>query len=126
MSLDFNLKEVKLGKDGKSVTRDKDGNLTPLAQTMVFMTMFVDLGEINAKNYKTFWERCYLYEHALGAMRKAPDGQDKFLTLLEVQMFIGLTTNVANKTDKAFRSRLGQLVVQRLEEKMRRITLARN
>ena len=121
MSLDFNLTAVKKDSQNKDVCRDKDGNLTGLAQTMIFMTMFVDLGEVTEKNYKMFWERCYLYEHGLGAMRKNPDGTDKFLTLLEVQMFRGLKTNVANKTDKAFRSRLGQSIVQRLEEKMARL-----
>ena len=126
MSLDFDISRIKPAKDGSNVVRDKEGNLTGLAQTMIFMTMFVDLGEVTPTNYKKFWERAYLYEHGLGAMRKSPDGTDKFLTLLEVQMFIGLKTNVANKTDKAFRTRLGQSIVQRLEEKMSRITLAKS
>jgi len=119
MSLDFNTSKIKPKVDGSDPVRTKDGDLTGLAQTVIFMSMFVDLGEITPKTADAFFGRANLYEHALGAMRKNKDGSDLFLTLEEVRSMIGLTTNVANKTEKAFRTKLGTLVVERLERKLR-------
>lgn len=120
MSLDFDTKKIAKLADGSDPVRDKDGNLTGLCQTMVFMTMFVELGEITSSNVKEFYKRCFFYETECGAMRQTADGEYVYITEDEVRSFIGLKTNVVNKSWAQFRTALSKRVIQRLEEALER------
>lgn len=114
MSLDFDTSKV-----AHELVRAKDGSMTGLAQTMIFMSMFVDLGEITEKNVKQFYKRAFLFEHSCGALRQTDKGE-LFVTEEEVRSFIGLKTNVANKTEAQWQRAHAKRLMDRLLEKWHR------
>jgi len=114
MSLDWNTKNC----DEDTPIRDKDGNLTPSAQTIIFMCMLVDMPEITEKNYKDFFDRVELYEHVLGPARLTPKGEPRYTTIDEVYQFRGLSTNVALKTRAAFETGLAKTLLTRKKQEL--------
>lgn len=113
MSLDFNTSKIK----DQTVVRDKEGNLTGLAQTMIFMTMFVDLNGPTPKNIDEFFRRVQIYEHGIGAMRKK-DGEELFLNKTEISYFFGLTTNVPDLSDARWNAKLKKILFEKVSQKV--------
>jgi len=113
MSLDFNLTNVK----DQTATRDKDGNLTGLAQSVIFVCMFVDMQGPTKENLEEFMRRTRLYETGLGALR-VKDGEPVYLTQKEVALLIGLTTNVPTRTARQFDTKMKNILWDRLVRKV--------
>lgn len=120
MSLDFNTSKIQPLENGKDPVRDSQGHLTGLAQTVIFMSMFVDLGSITDTNVDEFHKRASIYEQTLGALRKDKGGEDKYLTREEIASFIGLTTNVTNKSYANWKRKMGQTLFERAEQAFNR------
>lgn len=83
-------------------------------ESLIFATMFVDMGEITEKNHEAFYERYVQFHMATG------HGEDLYLTLEDVKGAIGLTTNVFTTTPAAWRKRLITLVENAARDKMYR------
>lgn len=83
-------------------------------ESLIFATLFVDMGEITEKNHEEFYERYVQFNMACGY-------PDLYLSLADVKSAIGLTTNVFTTTPAAWRKRL----VKKLEEKAREKARAR-
>jgi hypothetical protein len=77
-------------------------------ESLIFATMFVDMGEITEKNHEEFYERYVQFNMACGYT-------DLYLSLADVKSAIGLSTNVFTTTPAAWRKRL----IKKLEEKAR-------
>ena len=116
MSLDFDLGPIMNDSERKHLARDKQGNLTGLAQTLIFASMFVDIGVITEDNIDEFYRRCWLYEHGLSALRSKGD-DPVYITRDEVASFVGLRTNVATRTSKQFDASLKTKMFERLDQR---------
>lgn len=75
-------------------------------ESLIFATMFVDMGEITEKNHEEFYTRYIQFNMACGY-------QDLYLTLDDVKTAIGLSTNVFTTTPAAWR----KFLIKKLEEK---------
>ena len=115
MSLDYRTANVK----DKANVYDKEGNLTGLAQTIIFACMFVEIGEITEENAEEFFKRISIYELAFDALRQK-NGEPIFVTLKEVKAMIGLKTNIADKSFAQFKRGVGDAMMRRLLEKWER------
>lgn len=76
-----------------------DGNYR-LTESIYFVTLVTDLGEITESNYGEFYARCKVYSLVSG---------DFEITLEDIKRRIGLTTNVSNRTSLQFLKRMEQL-----------------
>jgi len=76
----------------------------PTTQSIYFLTMVVDLGEITDTNCGEFYARIKVYALITG---------DDNITLEDVRRRIGLSTNVANTTSAQFLKRMNQLCEKR-------------
>lgn len=107
MSLDFNLSAI---DDYKTLCLDEHGDMRPLTQALVFATLAVDIGVINAKTVDKFIERLRAVEMLSGGFL---DGRGP-ITVEEVRAHMGLSTNVfPQASDAKFASRLGAQVLER-------------
>lgn len=101
MSLDFNLQGV---KDYNTVCwdtlpeRNADGEyrkaMKPKTQALIFATMAVGMGRVDAKTYREFYARLSLWA------KFCPGGTAgiyESITLDDVRKHIGLSTNVASE-----------------------------
>ena len=104
MSLNWNATKVK-GWD------EVDPNKR---ESLIFATMFVDMGEITEKNHEEFYERYVQFHMATG------HGDELYLTLEDVKAAIGLSTNVFTTTPAAWRKRLITLVQNAARDKIYR------
>ena len=103
MSLNWNATKVK-GWD------EVDPNKR---ESLIFATMFVDMGEITEKNHEDFYQRYVEFNLACGY-------QDLYLSLEDVKSAIGLTTNVFTTTPAEWRKRLVRLIQDKARDKMYR------
>jgi hypothetical protein len=105
MSLDWNLTRI---KDCDTVCFNEDREMSPTVHALIWATMAVDLGEISDENYVEFYLRIKLYEQMFSAMRYTePAGEPAYFTFEEVQLHIGLRTNVSDKTWGQWLKRMG-------------------
>lgn len=107
MSLDYELQEV---FNYKELLND-DGSPVGLAETMIFMTMFVGIGRITRENALEFYQRVHYYEKQRGSLR-TQNGNDLYITPQEVHRFIGLRTNASAETPTQFKKRLWDLFIR--------------
>tara|TARA_R110002153_G_scaffold23856_3_gene76656 strand:- start:2304 stop:2696 length:393 start_codon:yes stop_codon:yes gene_type:complete len=84
---------------------------TPLAESLVWMSMFIGMREITEKNWEQFYWRTRLLEVTTGAYRQMGtyDDDDKiiareeqFFTKEEIKSMIGLSTNASEMTKAEF------------------------
>lgn len=81
-----------------------------VADTMIWMTMFVGMNEITEKNAEEFYARIQLLEKLFGAYLNQTDTETKvtepkYITFDDVKSFIGLTTNASTLTRNQFNKR---------------------
>jgi hypothetical protein len=80
--------------------------MTSATHALIWLTMSVGLGQITAKNWKTFYTRVNYIESLRGARRsrRNEDGtvSPLFITPQDVRDHIGLGTNVSRMTDLQF------------------------
>lgn len=81
-------------------------------ESLIFHTMFVDMGEITEANHQEFYERYVQWNMALGY-----GTSDLYLSAGDVKAAIGLTTNVFTTTPAAYRKRLAKIMQEKAHEK---------
>lgn len=83
----------------------------PLAEALVWMTIFIGMREITEKNWEQFYWRTRLLEVTTGAYRQTgtydDDGkiihrEEQFFTIDEIKSMIGLRTNASEMTKAEF------------------------
>tara|TARA_B100001059_G_C17482567_1_gene402392 strand:+ start:237 stop:629 length:393 start_codon:yes stop_codon:yes gene_type:complete len=83
----------------------------PLAEALVWMSLFVGMREITEKNWEQFYWRTRLLEVTTGAYRQTgtydDDGkiihrEEQFFTKDEIKSMIGLSTNASEMTKAEF------------------------
>ena len=124
MSLNWNLKEIKNHKEVCWYTDDEgDEYMNRVTDTLIWCTMFVDIGEITEKNAPQFYARVRLIE----VLQESPflweGGIDtprtpRHITLADVEAHIGLSTNVYTRaTDYRWAAKKSK---QFMEDEIRR------
>ena len=94
MPLHWNLKNIKNYEDVCFYTDDSGlKNMEPLTNQFIWLTMFVDIGEITEENAAQFYARVSLLEKLNGAFMWEED-TPYFITYEDVKKHIGLSTNV--------------------------------
>ena len=91
MALNWNIEKV---KNYKKVCWNKDKNLNPITDVLIWCTLGVDIGEITNKNWKDFYLRVHLQEEWKGTYLNDKKGKPRYITKQDVFNHIGLYTNV--------------------------------
>ncbi len=121
MSLNYVLAGI---KDFKELTiTDAQGGvkLKPTTHALVFMTMFVEMGEITEHNTEEFFTRAYIHEKCFGALNVKSVGdkmEDASLTYQDVIRHIGLKTNVSTKPKAHFNAEIARKLRNEAREKL--------
>jgi hypothetical protein len=123
MSLNWDLSDIKNQKelcwmkDGLGSNGQQQFRMHPATETLIFMTLAVEIGEITKKNWEEWFLRARVWEKAMGALRH--DGKkDHPITPEEVKLHIGLKTNVFPKASAAA---FAKKLVQALERDERSV-----
>lgn len=93
------------GRLERSVTR-----MHPRTESLIFATMFIDMGTITRLNWKEFYTRLYMYERTCGAMRRNAKGEPLFFTPEDVRLHIGLSCNVTETSKASYHARLANIM----------------
>ena len=93
-------RKLKEGDEGFDPKKDLYRN-TPLAEAMIWMTIFIGMREITEKNWEQFFWRTRLLEVTTGAYRYSDEG-DHYFTKDEIKSMIGLSTNASEMTKAEF------------------------
>ena len=95
MSLNWDMANVTDRDEIAFTPVDADGNRQMMwwAETIIFATMPIGLGEITAKNAEEFWYRIDMYQKVAGGLASGPDGP-AMIEPGHVRSLIGLRTNV--------------------------------
>ena len=72
---------------------------------LIWATLIIGVGKITQKNYKKFFARLTAYEHLHGAFLYSGK-KPYYITLQDVIMWIGLSTNASDCSASAFEKRL--------------------
>jgi hypothetical protein len=105
MSLDWDLTAISNHKKlwmeaGKDEGGKQEYKLRPVTETLIWVCLAIDIGEITENNWEEWFLRARVWERAMGVMRH--DGKEDFpITPEEVKAHIGLKTNVFPKTTAA-------------------------
>lgn len=118
MSLNWNLTNVKnnnelcfvetgeVKEDGSPVKR-----MNPVTETIIFMTMTVDIGLITEKNYKEFFRRAFAYQSMFGGLIWQNDLKEyRLVSLKEIREHVGLRTNVLDLSPPTWNRRFMKMV----------------
>jgi len=97
MSLDYVLTDI---DDWEELEADPYQNM--VTQACVFSCLFIDMNGITRENWKDFYIRVYIWEHAHAAYLHNSEGEEVYLTADDVFSRIGLRTNVANRPESFF------------------------
>ncbi len=98
MALNYDFSKV---EHYKQKLRSKRNQL--VLNSLIYATMAVGIRKITEKNYKIFYSRLTAFEHLFGAyLMKGAKCKPAYITLEEVKMFIGLTTNANELTAAQF------------------------
>lgn len=100
MSLNWEISKVKNWKQKKRSKRQR-----AILEALIWSTMVVGFYNITEKNYKRFYARLTAFEHLHGAFlmgKKKP----YYITLEDVQNWIGLWTNAGSFNASKFEQRL--------------------
>lgn len=79
-------------------------------ESVIFHTMFTDMGQITEANAEEFFQRYIMWNRALG--NDAP----LYLSAADVKAAIGLSTNVATTTFAAYKKRIIKVMEQKAHE----------
>ena len=93
MSLDFNVENV---KDYEKTCWTEEGEVVPLLEAMIFITMTVDLPGVNDKNiYEWIWRMEFLHKLGRDVVNRSIKRKKGVFTREELERYSGFTTNVA-------------------------------
>ena len=96
MPLTFDLTKI---ADYKTRCWLPDGNINPVTERLIFLTMTVDIGEIKDSNWQEFATRMFM----LGLL-------DKETTAADVRDHVGLRCNVGDTTKAAFKTKVDKVL----------------
>lgn len=107
MSLNFELGKI---SDYKTMCFDDQDRMRPVTEALIFATMAVDIGVINAKTVEKFITRLRAWELVHGNFLHARGP----ITAEEVRAHMGLVTNVFPQSgDAKFAAKLGRVFLDR-------------
>lgn len=124
MSLDFDISKVEW--EEKWIERDGKEVMNPLTHTIIFTTMYVDMGEITEGNWQEFYTRVHAWELVVGAgaSKRATKGDDEwepyFITPEDVRRHIGLHTNVTKTSLASFKTKLWKIMEDKAKAEMKK------
>lgn len=100
MSLNWDISKV---KDWKK--KNKSKRQRTIREALIWGTLVVGLNSITEKNYKRFYARLTAFEHLHGAFLMGSK-KPYYITLEDVQNWIGLWTNAGTFSASKFESNL--------------------
>lgn len=108
MSLDWSVANV---KDHATVTTSPfdEHKWHPVTEAIVWACMAVELSGITEKNIDEFWFRYKAWQMVAGASLLNKDG-DLYVTRKDVELHIGLSTNVSDQSRKYFMDKLVKVI----------------
>jgi len=118
MSLNFNLSQI---KDHETFCWNAQGQINPVTQTLIFLTMFTGLNKITPSNFGEFLRRVMLWERVYGALLM-DDGWDRPITADDITAHIGLSTNASALTKRQFDAALLRELYSQVEVLVRHAT----
>ena len=81
----------------------------PLTTAIIWASMAIDMGKITKENYKEFYTRTAMWERVFGPFLMMPQGERR-ITQQEIERYIGLVTNVRERSSLQFNKKIGSLV----------------
>lgn len=100
MSLNWSIEKV---EDWKKKNRKQENRA--VLNALIWSTLAVGFSSITKKNYKKFYARLTALEHLKGAYLYKKD-KPRYITLDDIEMWIGLWTNADNISASQFEKRL--------------------
>jgi hypothetical protein len=85
---------------GKDAEGKQEYKLKPATETLIWICLAIDIGEITQTNWEEWFLRARVWEKSMGALRGRGKDQ-QFITPEEVKAHIGLKTNVFPKSTAA-------------------------
>jgi hypothetical protein len=123
MSLDWNLTKIKNSEE-VCWEKNEDGTdkLNPVTESLIWLTMAIDIGSITEENQSDFYCRIAMYEKLFGTMLSYWKDSEKIsvpITPEDIHNHIGLSTNVGKGTDAAFRKRIVENFIREHKQKFK-------
>jgi hypothetical protein len=112
MALTFDLTKI---HDYKKLCYTDD-DLNPITKTILFLTMFVGVGELRGKKLDEFVDRAMAYEKVAGPFltTSLDDGcRPRSLSEAELRAHEGLVTNVSYESPAVFKKKLASLALEK-------------
>lgn len=121
MSLDWDLTKIE-NRQEVCWEKNDDGSdkLNPVTESLIWLTMAIDMGVITEENQSDFYCRVAMYEKLFGTMLSHWKDGKKIsvpITPEDVHSHIGLRTNVSKGTDAAFRKRIVENFIREQKRK---------
>ena len=119
MSLDWDISEV---ENNDEIT--VEGAPWVITETLIWLTMAVDMGEITEENHEEFFTRVSIWETIHGPSmhkwnKETEEREPMPMTLEDVERRIGLNTNVINRDREEWGERLAEILFDRADRKVR-------
>jgi hypothetical protein len=119
MSLDWDISEVENNDEIKA-----DGSPWVTTETLIWLTMAVDMGEITEENHEEFFTRVSIWETIHGPSmhkwnKETEEREPMPMTLEDVERRIGLNTNVITTDREEWGERLADILFDRADRKVR-------
>lgn len=100
MSLNWNITKVENWQKKKRSKKQRT-----ILETLIWSTLVIGLQDITKRNYKKFYARLTAYEHVRGSFLYK-GSKPYYITLEDVENWIGLRTNAGTFSASKFESRL--------------------
>ena len=100
MSLNWNITKVENWQKKKRSKKQKT-----ILETLIWSTLVIGFQDITKRNYKKFYARLTAYEHVRGSFLYK-GSKPYYITLEDVENWIGLCTNAGTFSASKFESRL--------------------
>ena len=119
MSLDWDISEV---KNHEEVT--VEGAPWVITETLIWLTMAVDMGQITEENHEEFFKRVSIWETIHGPSmhkwnKETEEREPMPMTLEDVERRIGLSTNVITRDREEWGERIAEILFDRADRKVR-------
>ena len=119
MSLDWDITEV---KNHEEIT--VEGAPWVITETLIWLTMAVDMGQITEENHEEFFKRVSIWETIHGPSmhkwnKETEEREPMPMTLEDVERRIGLSTNVITRDREEWGERIAEILFDRADRKVR-------
>lgn len=119
MSLDWDITEV---KNHEEIT--VEGAPWVITETLIWLTMAVDMGEITEENHEEFFKRVNIWETIHGPSmhkwnKETEEREPMPMTLEDVERRVGLNTNVITRDREEWGERIAEILFDRADRKVR-------